>query len=87
MGAPGRPDTATWARRRPRRRRGRRPSARPHTHLGQKVADLAADVIGGKSVEKNTTLEGQLVTKDNVKDYAQHLVSIGDAADAPANLK
>jgi ribose transport system substrate-binding protein len=55
--------------------------------LGQKVADLAADVIGGKSVEKNTTLEGQLVTKDNVKDYAQHLVSIGDAADAPANLK
>ena len=55
--------------------------------LGQKVSDLAADVIGGKSVEKNTTLEGQLVTKDNVKEYAQHLVSIGDAADAPANLK
>ncbi|MDT0263367.1 sugar ABC transporter substrate-binding protein [Jatrophihabitans lederbergiae] len=55
--------------------------------LGQKVSDLAADVIGGKSVEKNTTLEGQLVTKDNVKEYAQHLVSIGDAADAPTNLK
>ena len=55
--------------------------------LGQKVADLAADVINGKSVEKNTTLEGQLVDKSNVKAYAQHLVSIGDAADAPAGLK
>jgi ribose transport system substrate-binding protein len=55
--------------------------------LGQKVSDLAASILTGKAVDKNTTLEGQLVTKDNVKTYAQHLVSIGDSADVPPSLK
>lgn len=55
--------------------------------LGQQVTDLAADVIAGKTVETDKKLEGQLVTKSNVKAYAQHLVRIGDSADVPASLK
>ena len=55
--------------------------------LGQQVTNLAADVIGGKTVEPNKTLEGQIVTTDNVKTYAQHLAQIGDSADVPPSLK
>jgi ABC-type sugar transport system substrate-binding protein len=56
--------------------------------LGQQVVTIALDVIGGKTVaDSDQTLEGALVTKDNVKDYAQHLTSIGDAADVPDSLK
>lgn len=55
--------------------------------LGQQVSDLAANVIEGKKVAANTKLEGKLVTKDNVKEYAKHLVQIGDSADVPASLK
>lgn len=56
--------------------------------LGQRVVDIAMDVLNGKAVaDADQTLEGELVTKDNVKAYAQHLVAIGDGADAPANLK
>jgi ribose transport system substrate-binding protein len=55
--------------------------------LGQQVIDRAADILDGKTVDKNTVLEGQLVTKDTVASYAQHLTSIGAAADVPASLK
>jgi ribose transport system substrate-binding protein len=55
--------------------------------LGQQVANLAADVMAGKTVAANKKLEGQLVTKAEVKTYAQHLVQIGDAADVPASLQ
>lgn len=55
--------------------------------LGQQVINLAADVVAGKTVPPNKTLEGQIVTKDNVKAYAQHLVQIGDSADVPTSLK
>lgn len=56
--------------------------------LGQQVVTIALEVIGGKTVaDSDQTLEGELVTKDNVKDYAQHLTSIGDAADVPDSLK
>ena len=55
--------------------------------LGQQVADLAAQVLNGQPVEKNKKLEGGLVTKATVKKYAQHLVTIGDAADAPPSLR
>jgi hypothetical protein len=49
--------------------------------------NLAADVLDGKAVDKNTVLEGQLVTKDDIAAYAQHLTSIGAAADVPPSLK
>lgn len=55
--------------------------------LGQQVTNIAADVMAGKTVAANKVLEGQLVTKANVKTYAQHLVQIGDAADVPASLQ
>jgi len=55
--------------------------------LGQQVADLAAQVLNGQPVEKNKKLEGGLVTKATVKKYAQHLVTIGDVADAPPSLR
>jgi ribose transport system substrate-binding protein len=55
--------------------------------LGQQVADLATAVTKGKQVPSNKQLEGELVTKSNVKQYAQHLVAIGDSADVPAQLK
>ena len=55
--------------------------------LGQQVTDLAANVMGGTSVEAEKKLEGQLVTKADVKAYAQHLAEIGDSADVPASLK
>lgn len=55
--------------------------------LGKQVADLATAVMAGQTVDANTKLEGQLVTKDNVKAYAQHLVQIGDSADVPASLQ
>jgi len=55
---------------------------------GQRVADLAADVLNGKKIPKSkTTLEGQIVTKANLKAYAQHLVAIGDSADVPPDLR
>ena len=55
--------------------------------LGQRVADIAAQVMSGSSVEADKKLEGQLVTKAEVKTYAQHLTQIGDGADVPASLK
>lgn len=55
--------------------------------LGQQVADLATSVTQGKKVSANKSLEGQLVTKANVKAYAQHLVAIGDSADVPSSLR
>lgn len=55
---------------------------------GQRVADLASDVLAGKKIpQSSTTLEGQIVTKSNLKAYAQHLVSIGDSADVPPGLR
>ncbi len=55
---------------------------------GQRVADLADDVLTGKPIPtKSETLEGTLVTKANVATYAKHLVQIGDSADVPANLR
>lgn len=55
--------------------------------LGQQVMDLSANILSGKPVEKNAVLEGQLVTKDQVAAYAQHLSSIGATDDVPASLK
>ena len=56
--------------------------------LGQQVVDIALTVVAGQKVSSNDeTLEGELVTKANVKQYAQHLVQIGDGADVPASLK
>ena len=55
--------------------------------LGQRVADIAAQVMSGSSVEADKKLEGQLVTKAEVKAYAQHLTQIGDGADVPSSLK
>ena len=55
--------------------------------LGQRVMTLAADVLGGKQVAPDETLQGKLVTKDGVKEYAQYLIGLGDAADVPASLK
>ncbi len=55
--------------------------------LGERVADLAGNILAGKSVAPNTVLHGQIVTKDTVKSYADHLTGIGDGADVPPNLK
>lgn len=55
--------------------------------LGQQVADLATSITSGKQVPSDKKLEGELVTKSNVKQYAQHLIAIGDSADVPAQLK
>jgi ribose transport system substrate-binding protein len=55
--------------------------------LGQQVAVLATAVTKGKNVPSNKQLEGELVTKSNVQQYAQHLIAIGDSADVPAQLK
>ena len=55
--------------------------------LGQRVADIAASVVSGQSVEAEKKLEGQLVTKAEARSYAQHLTQIGDSADVPASLK
>lgn len=52
--------------------------------LGQQIIDIAARVIAAKSVEKNKSLEGELVIKSNVKQYCQKLIGIGDSADCPA---
>jgi ribose transport system substrate-binding protein len=55
--------------------------------LGQKVISLAGSVLDGKKVAAEQTLQGKLVTKSNVKAYAQYLVAIGDSADVPAALR
>lgn len=55
--------------------------------LGQKVSNIALDITKSKNVPANEKLEGELVTKDNVKQYAKHLVDIGDEADVPASLR
>jgi ABC-type sugar transport system substrate-binding protein len=55
--------------------------------LGQKVTDLTADILAGKPVPADDTLQGKLVTKDNVKDYAGFLTGIGDSADVPQSLR
>lgn len=38
-------------------------------------------------VQASEALEGTLVTKANVKNYARSLVSIGDSADVPPSLR
>lgn len=50
-------------------------------YLGMQVADIAKDILDGKQVQAATTLEGQLVTKDNVSQYWDHLKQIGDPQD------
>ena len=55
--------------------------------LGQKVAGLAGDVLGGKTVSPEETLHGRLITRDNVKEYAKYLVGLGDSADVPPALR
>jgi ribose transport system substrate-binding protein len=55
--------------------------------LGQKVTVLAGTILAGKSVPADETLQGKLVTKDSVKDYAQYLVGLGDSADVPPSLR
>ena len=46
--------------------------------LGQKVVDLSLKVANGESVEKNTVLEGQLVTKGDVASFCAYLEKAGD---------
>lgn len=46
--------------------------------LGQKVVDLSLKVAAGDSVEKNTVLEGQLVTKGDVASFCAYLEKAGD---------
>ncbi|MEW2134266.1 substrate-binding domain-containing protein [Streptomyces sp. NPDC005435] len=55
--------------------------------LGQKVISLTGQVLDGKKVSASETLQGKLVTKATVKEYAQYLVGIGDSADVPAALR
>ncbi|HEV7932300.1 MAG TPA: substrate-binding domain-containing protein [Actinomadura sp.] len=55
--------------------------------LGQKVTDLTADILAGKPVPADDTLQGKLVTKETVKDYAGFLTGIGDSADVPPSLR
>lgn len=46
--------------------------------LGKRVVDLSLKVANGESVEKNTVLEGQLVTKDDVASFCTYLEKEGD---------
>ncbi|MGI5144771.1 MULTISPECIES: substrate-binding domain-containing protein [unclassified Streptomyces] len=55
--------------------------------LGQKVISLAGNVLDGKKVAAEETLQGKLVTKSTVKAYARYLVGLGDSADVPAELR
>ncbi|MEV0200404.1 substrate-binding domain-containing protein [Nonomuraea sp. NPDC050691] len=55
--------------------------------LGQKVVSLAGDVLGGKQVQADETLQGKLVAKDNVKEYADYLAGLGDKSGVPDSLK
>lgn len=55
--------------------------------LGQQVIDLATNILDGAAVEKDTKLQGELVTGDNVAEYAKKLISIGATADVPADLR
>ncbi|MFG2003700.1 substrate-binding domain-containing protein [Spirillospora sp. NPDC048911] len=55
--------------------------------LGQRFMTLAGDVLAGKQVAADEVLQGRLVTKAGVKEYAKYLTDIGDAADVPASLK
>jgi len=48
---------------------------------GMQVAQIAGDIIAGKTPPAATTLQGQLVNKDNVKKYWDYLASIGDPED------
>lgn len=55
--------------------------------LGQKVAALTGKVLGGESVAADQVLEGELVTRSNVRAYAQYLIGLGDSADVPSSLR
>ena len=46
--------------------------------LGKQVVDLSLKVAKGESVEKNTVLEGRLVTKDDVSSFCDFLTKEGD---------
>ena len=46
--------------------------------LGKAVVELSLKVAQKKSVEKNTVLEGQLVTKDEVSSFCDYLKKQGD---------
>jgi ribose transport system substrate-binding protein len=48
---------------------------------GVKVADIAGNILSGKQVPPATTLEGRIVTKDNVSNYWDYLNGIGDPQD------
>lgn len=48
---------------------------------GVKVADIANSIIKGETIPPATTLEGQLVNKDNAAKYWDYLKSIGDPQD------
>ncbi len=48
---------------------------------GVKVADIAGNILTGKPVPPETTLEGQLVTKANINQYWSYLKGIGDPED------
>ncbi|MBT2231074.1 substrate-binding domain-containing protein [Nonomuraea sp. NEAU-A123] len=55
--------------------------------LGQKVVSLAGDILAGKKVQADEVLEGKLVTKDSVKDYAKYLLELGDTSGVPSSLR
>jgi ribose transport system substrate-binding protein len=55
--------------------------------LGQKLTNLTADILAGKSVPTTNTLHGKLITKSNANQYAKYLVGLGDSADVPPSLR
>lgn len=48
--------------------------------LGKRVIDISLKVAAGDSVEKNTVLQGQLITKDKVSEFCAFLTKEGDSA-------
>jgi ribose transport system substrate-binding protein len=54
---------------------------------GMKVAEIAGNIIDGKSVQKETTLKGRVVNKDSIADYNNYLKSVGVPDSAITKLK
>lgn len=54
---------------------------------GMKVAEIAGNIIDGKSVSQETTLKGTVVTKDTISDYQNYLKGLGVPDSAITKLK
>jgi hypothetical protein len=52
------------------------------------MMELACDVLEGKRISQATeTLEGTLMTKTNLKSYAEYPAGTGDSADVPPSFR